>query len=737
MVDRPAADARPAGNDNQRRFRPDIAKLHADFVMALAARKPAPIALEPEDFMARAICYEALIDRFKLRLTASKTPPRTSQSLPSATLTSHAPSMPIWATSRSPSASVTSTTTAVRPAPLSAARAATAASQRLPPTTRHGTGGDDKVKRPRSRNRAEEAMPTSRFTKQSRLKHALLATALLSALPVAATPALAAEVTPERLANPDKEPQNWLMNHRSYDAQRFSPLDTINRDNVGNLKLAYAVALGGTSAAENLQATPLVEDGFMYVVDLWGIVYKIDVRSGEAGRIVWRMDPKQEKFPLSNRGAALWGNLVISVASYPARVIATNKDTGKVEWETNIDDRQVDLQITAAPLAVKDKILVGAAGGDRGVRDFIAGLDARTGKVAWRNYVVPAPGEPGSETWKDHHNAWQTGGGAMWVTGSYDVATNQVIWGTGNPVPMFDPTYRPGDNLYTDSMISWDPDSGKMNWYFQYLPGDMWDYDEEGSHILIDGEIGGQKHTLVTHSSRNGFLYTFERANGQPVMAKPYLERITWTKGIDQKTGKPLDYDPGKDLQAYSGMQNQTLADPTKKLCPSMNGGNNFWPPAYSPKTKLIYIPALTSCNQLTLDPSLSNKAGGWKGATFKHIERNESDLIAADPLTGDIKKRIHISYPDQSGALATNGGLVFTAFEDGTVAAYDDSTLEQLWKFNAGVGFMAPPMTFEVNGKQYVAILSGLSRIAIGSISFTPELKEQRNQTMLFVFGL
>ena len=187
----------------------------------------------------------------------------------------------------------------------------------------------------------------------------------------------------------------------------------------------------------------------MYVVDLWGIVYKIDARSGDAGRIVWRMDPKQEKFPLSNRGAALWGNLVISVASYPARVIATNKETGKVEWETNIDDRQVDLQITAAPLAVKDKILVGAAGGDRGVRDFIVGLDAKTGKLAWRKYVVPAPGEPGSETWKDNHNAWQTGGGAMWVTGSYDVASNQVIWGTGNPVPMFDPTYRPGDNLYT------------------------------------------------------------------------------------------------------------------------------------------------------------------------------------------------------------------------------------------------------------------------------------------------
>src|ERR1700676_824466 len=579
---------------------------------------------------------------------------------------------------------------------------------------------------------AEEAIAMSRSTTQSRFKCALLATALF-----AAAPALAAEVTPERLANADKEPQNWLMNHRTYDAQRFSPLARINKDNVKTLKLAYAVAIGGTSVAENLQATPLVEDGFMYIVDLWGIVYKIDVRSGDAGRIVWRMDPKQEKFPLSNRGAALWGNLVVSVASYPSRVIATNKETGKIEWETNIDDKQVDLQITAAPLAVRDKILVGAAGGDRGVRDFIAGLDAKTGKLAWRKYVVPAPGEPGSETWKDNHNAWQTGGGAMWVTGSYDVATNQVIWGTGNPVPMFDPTYRPGDNLYTDSMISWDPDSGKMNWYFQYLPGDMWDYDEEGSHILIDGDINGQKHTLVTHSARNGFLYTFERANGQPVVAKPYMDKITWTKGIDQKTGKPVDYDPSKDIQVYSGMQNQTLADRTKKLCPAMSGGNNYWPSSYSQKTKLMYIPAMTSCNEVTLDPTLSNKAGDWKGATFRHIERNESDLIAADPLTGQVKKRIHIPFPDNSGALSTAGGLVFTAFSDGTFAAYDDATLEQVWKINVGTGFMAPPMTFEVDGKQYIAILSGLSRISLRALSFTPELQEQRNQTMLFVFAL
>jgi alcohol dehydrogenase (cytochrome c) len=303
------------------------------------------------------------------------------------------------------------------------------------------------------------------------------------------------------------------MNHRTYDAQRYSPLDRINKGNVKSLKLAYAVAIGGTSANENLESTPLAEDGYLYVVDQWSVVYKIDARSGDMGRIVWRMDPGQEKLLAANRGAALWGNFVISVANYPARVIATDKETGKVAWETNMGDGQPDLALTAAPLPVKDKIVVGAAGGDRGVRDFIAALDGTTGKLRWRKYTVPAPGEPGSETWKDNNNAWQTGGAAMWVTGSYDVATNQVLWGTGNPAPMFNPFYRPGDNLYTNSLISWDPDTGKMNWYHQYVPGDMWDYDAAGTHILIDGQIAGQPHKLVTHSARNGFLYAFERTN--------------------------------------------------------------------------------------------------------------------------------------------------------------------------------------------------------------------------------
>jgi alcohol dehydrogenase (cytochrome c) len=562
-----------------------------------------------------------------------------------------------------------------------------------------------------------------------------LVRALLAGSMLAPAAALAADVTPERLANP--EPQNWLMNHRTYDGQRFSPLDKINKGNIKGLKLAYAVPLGGGAGNEFTNATPLAEDGFLYVTDSWNVLYKIDVRAGDVGRIVWRMDPKQDR-QMRTRGAALWGNLVITGAGgfgNAPRVLATDKETGKVVWESSFQDTP-DVTFTAAPLAIKDKIIVGAANGDQGVRDWIAGLDAKTGKRLWLNFTVPAPGEPGSETWKDKNNAWQTGGGAVWVTGSYDPATNQTIWGTGNPVPMFDPTYRPGDNLFTNSAVSYDPDTGKMNWYFQYTPGDMWDYDEVGSHILIDGQVGGQARKLITHSARNGFLYTMERANGAMVLAKPYVE-VNWTKGIDQKTGKPLDYDPGKDIQTYAGVGNLAPGAPLKKVCPSQAGGNNYWPSSYSAKTKLIYIPALTTCVTVTVDPEKHNKQKGWNGGLSQTTERWESSLTAADPLTGEVKKSVTQKYPNYAGTLATAGGLVFTALLDGSVLAYDDTSLDELWKINVGSGFSAPPMTFEADGKQYVAIVSGPSPVSRSRLANTPELKEQRNALVLYVFGL
>ena len=231
---------------------------------------------------------------------------------------------------------------------------------------------------------------------------------------------LAADVTYARLLNP--EPQNWLTHHRDYGAQRHSPLAAINKSNIKTLRLLFAVPLGGKSAGESLEATPLIDDGFMYMVDSWGVVYKIDVRSGTSGKIVWKMDPKQGNQD-RNRGVALWGNLVISVTGYDGRVIATDKETGQVVWDKNLTD-QADIELTAAPLALKDEILVGGSGGDRGLRGWLAALDPKTGNVMWKTYSIPAPGEPGSETWKDKVNAYQTGGGSFYGTGAYDPANN-------------------------------------------------------------------------------------------------------------------------------------------------------------------------------------------------------------------------------------------------------------------------------------------------------------------------
>jgi len=569
-----------------------------------------------------------------------------------------------------------------------------------------------------------------------------LAFAGVSMFALAATlPVVAAEVTPERLINANKEPHNWLMNHRTYDAQRFSPLDAINKGNVKGLRLAYAVALGNSAGKEYNEATALAEDGFLYITDSWGVLYKIDVTSGDAGRIVWRMDPKQER-QSANRGAAFWGNLVITPANAPARIIATDKNTGKIVWETNLSQDLAQLQITGAVLPIKDKIIVGASGGDRGIRDWIAALDAATGTQLWLKYTIPAPGEPGSETWKDKNNAWQTGGGAVWVTGSYDPATNQTLWGIGNPVPMMDASARPGDNLFTNSLTSWDPDTGMMNWYFQYTPNDMWDFDEAGTHILFEREVNGERRRLITHSARNGFVYTMERHNGQIVMVKPYIDNINWTKGIDPKTGKPLDYDPNKDVQSYSGLANPTADNPVKKVCPNRTGGNNYWPSAYSPRTGLLYIPSMTACEDITNDKALvaREKDKGWlarTGGGYRVLERYESELIAIDPVTGELKKRVRLRYPNYSGALATGGGLVFIALMDGTIAAYDETTLEELWKFNVGSGFSAPPMTFAVNGRQYLAIAAGPSPQALSKLVLTPELKEQRTSAVLYIFGL
>jgi alcohol dehydrogenase (cytochrome c) len=561
------------------------------------------------------------------------------------------------------------------------------------------------------------------------LRKAAFAGSAMLALMAAASAAGAAEVSYQRLLHP--EPQNWLMNHHDFSSQRFSPLASINKSNAKNLKLAFAVPLGGNSGNEYTEATPLVDDGFLFITDVWGVLYKIDVRSGALGRIVWKMDPGQEKMD-RNRGVALWGNLVVSVTGQDGRVIATDKETGKIVWDKNLKD-QTDLELTAAPLALKDQIIIGASGGDLGVRDWIAALDPTTGAVSWKTFIIPAPNEPGGDSWKDKNNAWATGGGAFYVTGSYDPDSNLTYWGSGNPVPRYDSSFRPGDNLYTASAVAFDAATGKISWFHQYTPNDNRDYDETGTHILIDTKVNGEDRKILSHAGRNGFEYTFDRTNGQFLKAVQYVGKQTWTKGIDPKTGKPLDYDPSKDLQYYAG------TDPRQKMtgvCPDVHGGNNFWPAAYSQKTRLVYIPGNESCVTITPDPT-QHIPGKFTGGGYVNEERVTSRLTMIDPASGELKKFKDLPYGNLSGVLATSGGIIVTALLDGTVLALDDETLETLWSINLGAGFAAPPMSYAVDGKQYIAIASGIGGVGKQKLSKSPEMKNQPNATMLFVFGL
>jgi alcohol dehydrogenase (cytochrome c) len=425
------------------------------------------------------------------------------------------------------------------------------------------------------------------------------------------------------------------------------------------------------------------------------------------------------------------------VTSHDGRVIATDRDTGKLVWERNLHD-QPDVNLNAAPLALADSILVGASGGDGGVRDWLVSLDAKTGNVNWKTYSIPAPGEPGSETWKDKNNAWQTGGGAFYVTGTYDPATNVTYWGAGNPTPKYDSSYRPGDNLFTNSALAIDAATGKIRWYHQYTPNDTMDYDETGTHILIDGKVAGEDRKLLAHAGRNGFFYSFDRLNGQFLKATQYVPTVTWTKGIDTKTGRPLDYDPGKDLQTYADAVAKILTGAKSSgVCPGVPGGSNFWSAAYSDRTGLVYVPELEGCTSITRDQT-RHVRGKFDGGDFGYDGRLKSGMVVVDPATGAVVKRKEMAYANTSGALATAGGLIVTALIDGTVVALDDQTLDELWSFNVGTGINAPPMTYAVDGKQYIAIATGLTRNSMGRLATTPEKRNLgRSATMIFVFAL
>lgn len=539
---------------------------------------------------------------------------------------------------------------------------------------------------------------------------------------IVAFSASAQQVTYDRLLNADKEPQNWITHNQNYAGQRYSRLDQINKANVANLKFAFATQMEAMAFRPNggngeLEATPLVDGGFMYFTDGWGKVYKVDVRSGKRGTITWKFDPKvNPEFPwgsLHHRGVALLGDRVFTITN-DGRIIALNKDTGELVYEKDHHLAPGEY-FTVAPLAVKDMMVWGAAGGETGSRDWMIATNAATGALAWRTYNIPGPGEPGHETWADTWNAYLVGGGSIWVTGVFDPAANTTIWGVGNPSPDYDPEYRPGDNLYTNSAVAFDVDTGKIKWYFQYTPNDSWDFDEVGSHILIDIEIDGQPRKVVSHIARNGFYYTLDRNTGNFINGAQYIKSLTWSKGLDPKTGKPLEYDPKLKVQVYVPAARIGRTSGKIAMCPRINGGSNWEPQAYSPLTGMIYGTAREGCgtientNMTTQVEQGKAKAGvgGWGGGTAR-ADATTGSVFGIDVKTGQTKIKRETPFANISGVLATAGGLVFNGELDGNFVALDDRTLQVLWSVNLGTMLEAPAISYAVEGKQYIAVLAG-----------------------------
>jgi alcohol dehydrogenase (cytochrome c) len=571
--------------------------------------------------------------------------------------------------------------------------------------------------------------------------------AAVSALALSAA-ALAADykmtVNADRLLNAQNEPHNWLMMNGDYGATRYSKLSQINRDNVKNLRLVWALALGGMQdAGQNgleSEVNPLIDNGFMYTTDGWGTVYKIDARNPDKAEFVWIADPgvpHKGNVPRT-RGIALWEELVI--ANLPdGRVIAINRDNGEIVWDKKItitDEFGSREKFFAAPITADGKVIIANGAGDGKTRGWIAALDVRTGNELWRWYAVPKPGDPGSETWKDKNNAWKTGGGGLWQTGSYDPVTKLTIWGTGNPIPQYDPQARPGDNLYTNSAVAVNVDSGKLAWYFQYTPNDSWDYDEVGIHMLHDTTVNGQTRKVVTHFARNGFFYTLDRTNGKFIKAEKYVNDLNWTKGINPKTGMPLEYDPRLDVQTYNPAARSLRGDGMKRTCPTWHGGIAHQPTAYNPVKKIAYGVGVEGCfTQNGAMVAFRSPAGGIDDkASEKRTYTSDlyyGSITAFDTVNHKVIAKAVTDIEIRSGATATAGGIVFTALQDGWVVAYNDETLEELWRFNVGTPLKGAPVTYAIGPKQYLAVQTS------GRHLHPVKYDKLENSSYLFVFAL
>jgi alcohol dehydrogenase (cytochrome c) len=513
----------------------------------------------------------------------------------------------------------------------------------------------------------------------------------------------AASVSSKDLLNAQDNAGEWLMYGRDYRNQRFSPLDQINRENVGQLRPVWAFSTGGK--LDGLEATPLIRDGVMYISADYSRVFAVDARSGTA---LWSFEPKYEDGleamlccgPV-NRGVAIKDDLIF-VNTLDARLIALNRADGTVAWEQKIDDWKKAVTATGAPLVIRDHVIVGVGGAEYGVRGYIKSYNAKSGELEWTSYTIPGPGEAGNESWPG--DTWKTGGATTWQTGSYDPDTNTLYWGTGNPGP-WNSDLRKGDNQWSSSLVAFDPDNGKIKWGYQYTPNDAWDYDGNNAPILIDVPIGGKMVKAAVQSNRNGFFYVLDRTSGEFIYAVPTIEGINWTKGLDAKTGRPKVNEAMRPLSGGKTIQ---------PIIPGLEGGTNWFPMAYNPDLGLVYLNTNHWAMSMTAwkpEDVVYKEGDLYMGVDFQMF-RLDKKIGYTKAFDVENKKFVWESsspLPLFAGVLATKSELVFTGDELGYFMALDGKTGDTLWKFQTGSGINASPITYELDGTQYLAVLSGL----------------------------
>lgn len=531
------------------------------------------------------------------------------------------------------------------------------------------------------------------------------------------TSAYAADVTIDALANDAASTEDVLSNGLGWQAQRFSPLTQVNVETVRKLVPAWAMSFGGEKM-RGQESQPLVENGVMYVTGSYSRMFAIDTKTGAR---LWEYNARLPEGLLTccdviNRGAALFGDKVFFM-TLDAKVVALDKKTGKVVWSKQIDDPTAGHTATAAPLIVPSKahgplIVTGVSGSEFGIVGRVEARKVDNGDLVWSRPTIEGNvgalnGKPSTmtgkvnETWPG--DLWKTGGGAPWLGGTYDPDTKLIFMGVGNPGP-WNSYVRPGDNKWSCSRIAIDPETGEIKWGFQTTPHDGWDYD--GTNEVISFDFNGVKAAAT--ADRNGFFYILNRENGEFISAAPFVEKINWAKGID-KTGRPIfdpAFRPGDPAKSADGKKGESIF-----AIPSFLGGKNWMPMAYSPDTKLFYIPSNEWGMELWNEPVTYKKGAAYLGAgfTIKPIFGDHiGALKALDPATGKIVWQVNNKAPLWGGVLTTAGGLVFYGTPEGYLKALDAKTGKELWQFNTGSGIVGSPITWERDGAQYVSVVSG-----------------------------